>query len=140
MYLLWNALEGSDGVLYGQGTTNYRSAVNPFDSVERGGEFVLFYPGRLAPIPSARLEQIRDGLEDAAILNIVRRKHGAGAVRTILGGTGLFSASAEGVKLACTAGCELAGPLTYSWPRWSHDATTPRRIEDAKLGALNAAR
>jgi hypothetical protein len=140
MYLLWNALEGSDGVLYGQGTTNYSTVVNPLDSVDRGGEFVLFYPGRLAPIPSARLEQIRDGLEDAAILNIVRRKHGAGAVRGILGTTGLFSASTKRVQLACNVGCELAGPRTYSWPRWSHDATTPRRIDDAKLRALNAAR
>ena len=73
MYLLWNALEGTDGVLYGQGTTNYTTP-NPLDRVDRGGEFVLFYPGRQTPIPSARLEQIRDGLEDAAIFNAVRRR------------------------------------------------------------------
>ena len=100
MFLLWNALEGTHGMLYGQGTTNYKAAVNPFESVDRGGEFVLFYPGRLAPIPSARLEQIRDGLEDAAIFGLVRRKRGAAAVRRILGGTGLFSADARSVKLA----------------------------------------
>lgn len=139
MYLLWNALEGTDGVLYGQGTTNY-TAGNPLTSVTRGGEFVLFYPGKFAPIPSARLEQIRDGLEDAAILNIVRRKRGAGAVRSILGGAGLFSANARGVQLACNLGCDLKGPLPYSWPVWSHDRTTARKIEAAKLRALNSSR
>jgi hypothetical protein len=139
MYLLWNALEGTDGILYGQGTTNY-TAGNPLTSVTRGGEFVLFYPGKLAPIPSARLEQIRDGLEDAAIFNIVRSKRGAGAVRSALGGAGLFSANAKSVRLACNLGCELKGPLPYSWPIWSRDGTTARKIEAAKLRALNAAR
>ena len=28
MYLLWNALEGTDGILYGQGTTNYTAAAS----------------------------------------------------------------------------------------------------------------
>lgn len=135
LYLLWNALEGTDGVLYGQGTTNY-TAGNPLTSVLRGGEFVLLYPGRSAPIPSARLEQIRDGLEDAAIFNIVRGKRGAAAVRSTLGASGLFSADAAGVKLACNFGCELKGSRPYSWPRWSHDRTTARRIEAAKLQAL----
>jgi hypothetical protein len=139
MYLLWNALEGTDGVLYGQGTTNY-TAGNPLTGVARGGEFVLFYPGKLAPLPSARLEQIRDGLEDAAIFNVVRRKRGAEAVRSVLGGAGLFSANAEGVHLACNLGCDLKGPLPYSWPVWSHDRTTARKIEAAKLRALSSAR
>jgi len=139
LYLLWNALEGTDGVLYGQGTTNY-TAGNPLTSVTRGGEFVLFYPGKLAPIQSARLEQIRDGFEDAAIFNIVRSKHGAAAVRSALGGTGLFSANAKGVHLACNLGCDLKGPLPYSWPVWSHDRTTAGKIEAAKLRALSSAR
>ncbi len=138
MYLLWNALEGTDGVLYGQGTTNYTTP-NPLDRVDRGGEFVLFYPGRQTPIPSARLEQIRDGLEDAAIFNAVRRKRGAGAVRSILGGAGLFSADARGVRLACSIGCELRRGHAYAWPVWSNDGTTARKIEAAKLRALVAA-
>jgi hypothetical protein len=135
MYLLWNALEGTDGILYGQGTTNYGGA-NPLEQVDRGGEFVLFYPGRAAPIPSARLEQIRDGLEEAALFAALRRRHGAAAVRRILGGTGLFSAGARGVVLACNVGCPLKSPHTYAWPRWSHDASTPVRIEDAKARVL----
>jgi hypothetical protein len=139
MYLLWNALEGTDGVLYGQGTTNYRASVSPLDRVDRGGEFVLFYPGRAAPIPSARLEQIRDGLEDAALFNVVRRTRGPAAVRTILGGSGLFSANARGVELACSMGCALKRPHAYAWPLWSHDASTAWRIEDAKAKALRLA-
>jgi hypothetical protein len=139
MYLLWNALEGTDGVLYGQGTTNYKGSGSPLDRVDRGGEFVLLYPGRETPIPSARLEQIRDGLEEAALFNIVRRRRGAAAVRTILGGSGLFSANARGVALACSIGCALKRPHAYAWPVWSHDASTPGRIEDAKAKALKLA-
>ena len=138
MFLLWNALEGIDGVLYGQGTTSFLSS-NPFVKLERGGEFVLLYPGDKEPIPSARLEQIRDGIEDWAILDSVRRSRGPAAVRTILGGAGLFSADAKGVKLACHLGCELKSSTKYSWPVWSEDATTAARIERAKLAALQAA-
>ena len=139
MYLLWNALEGTDGVLYGQGTTNYKGSGSPLDRVDRGGEFVLLYPGRETPIPSARLEQIRDGLEEAALFSIVRRRRGAAAVRTILGGSGLFSANARGVALACSIGCALKRPHAYAWPVWSHDASTPGRIEDARAKALKLA-
>ena len=78
MLMLWNALEAQDGFLYGQGTTNYGSS-NPLVSVDRNGEFVLFYPGAAEPIPSARLEQVRDGIEDWAVLALVRQRWGAGA-------------------------------------------------------------
>jgi hypothetical protein len=139
MFLLWNALEGIDGVLYGQGVTSY-DAGNPLDRISRRGEFVLVYPGRGGPIPSARLEQIRDGIEDWTLYDAVRRTHGAGRVGSILGGSGLFSSSAAGVKLACHLGCELKGGTKYSWPRWSHDASTARRIESARLAALRALR
>ena len=42
-----------------------------------GGEYVLVYPGEQRPIASARLEQIRDGIEDWGMFDIVRRKRGA---------------------------------------------------------------
>jgi hypothetical protein len=90
-------------------------------------------------VASARLEQIRDGIEDWALYELVRRRLGSSRVRTILGGRGLFSASARGVQLACTLRCELSGTTKYAWPRWSHDASTPRRIEQAKLDALQLA-
>ena len=138
LFMLWNALEGIDGVLYGQGTTTYSKA-NPFRSIGTG-EFVLIYPGRAGPIASARLEQIRDGIEDWAIFNKVRERRGSREVRAILGRAGLFSATRARVLLGCTLGCELKSRTKYAWPRWSHDSSTPRRIERAKLAALTLAR
>ena len=126
------------GTLYADGITTYRSG-NPLQSVGNGGINVLLYPGSTAPIPSARLEQLRDGIEDWSIYNVVYQKRGIGAVRAILGGNSLFSASASGVKLACTAFCDLKSSTKYSWPRWSQDGTTPRKIEAAKLQALKIA-
>jgi hypothetical protein len=73
MFLLWNALEGIRGTLYAQGLTSYTKG-NPLDSVAAGGESVLVYPGDKRPIASARLEQIRDGIEDWDVFDLVRRK------------------------------------------------------------------
>jgi hypothetical protein len=138
MLMLWNALEGIEGLLYGQGTTSYSKA-NPFDAIGTG-EFVLLYPGAFGPIASARLEQIRDGIEDWAIFNMVRVRRGADDVRALLGKAGLFSATRGRVRLACTLGCELKSQTKFAWPLWSRDASTPRRIEAAKLAALRLAR
>jgi hypothetical protein len=138
VFLLWNALEGISGTLYGQGVTSYYND-NVFQSLRSRGEFVLVYPGEHTPIASARLEQIRDGIEDWDLLNIVRRKRGPTAVRRILGDAGLFSTTASGVILACSTGCPLEGSTRYSWPLWSHDAATAAKIEAAHLRALQAA-
>jgi hypothetical protein len=138
MFLLWNALEGIKGTLYAQGSTSYYTG-NPFESVRSNGEFVLLYPGLKGPIASARLEQIRDGIEDWDVLDIVRRKRGLSAVRSVLAGAGLFSATVRGVKLACVKGCELPGSTEYSWPQWSHDASTAAKIERARARALTLA-
>jgi hypothetical protein len=138
MFLLWNALEGIQGTLYAQGLTSY-TAGNPLDAVATNGESVLIYPGSDGPVPSARLEQIRDGIEDWDVLDVVRRKRGPAAVRAILANAGLFSATAQGVKLACTVGCELHGSTRFSWPQWSHDASTAQKIEAAHLQALRLA-
>ena len=137
MLALWTALEGIEGVLYTQGMTSYTKA-NPLESIGTG-ESVLLYPGPAGPMPSARLEQIRDGIEDWAILNMVRKRRGTDDVRAILGEAGLFSTSRAGVRLACNLGCELKSATKFAWPLWSHDASTPRRIEAAKLAALKLA-
>jgi hypothetical protein len=136
MLFLWSALENIRGVLYGEGTTNYKG--NPFESVAQNGAFVLLYPGKESPVPSARLEQIRDGIEDWDILQIARQKRGAGAIQTILG-AGLFSADAAGVKLGCTIGCPVKTATPFSWPTYSQDGSTPGKIEQAKAQALKAA-
>jgi hypothetical protein len=138
MFLLWNGLEGIGGTLYAQGMTSYGPG-NPLETLAANGEFVLLYPGPSGQIASARLEQIRDGIEDWAVLDAVRRKRGLSAVRTILAGAGLFSATARGVKLACSHGCELRGSTAYSWPKWSHDGATAAKIERARVRALRLA-
>jgi hypothetical protein len=135
MFFLWAALEGIQGVLYGENMTAYKG--NPLDAVGNGGEFVLLYPGLGSPDPSARLEQIRDGIEDWEVLNALRARKGAGAVRALLGGQGLFSATAAKVQLGCTIGCDLKSSTPFAWPLYSHDATTPGRIEKAKAAALS---
>ena len=140
LFFDWAALEHVTGVLYGQGTTTYRANVNPLQADDRNGSFVLIYPGKDAPIASARLEQIRIGIEDWEILNVVRQKHGADAVGRILGGAGLFSTTKSGaVELGCTIGCELKTKTPFSWPAWSQDGSTPARFEQMKLAALQAA-
>jgi hypothetical protein len=136
MFFLWAALEGIQGVLYGEDMTAYQG--NPFDAVTHGGEFVLLYPGLGTPVPSARLEQIRDGIEDWEILHAVRGRQGAAAVRRLLGGEGLFSTTAAKVELGCTTGCDLKTETPFAWPIYSHDASTPRRLEQAKLAALKS--
>src|SRR5207248_4319192 len=105
VFLLWNALEAIPGVLYSEGTTSYGKG-NPLDAIGTG-DYVLLYPGPNGPIPSARLEQIRDGIEDWEILNAVRLRRGSAVVRRILGAAGLFSADAQGVKLACNLFCDI---------------------------------
>jgi hypothetical protein len=134
MLTLWTALEGVEGLFYAQGMTSYTKD-NPLQSIG-SGEAVLIYPGPSGPWPSARLEQLRDGIEDWAILDQVRKRRGAADVRAILGRAGLFSASRSHVRLACHLGCELQSSTKFSWPLWSRDASTPRRIESAKLTAL----
>ena len=137
VFVDWAAFEGITGLLYGQGTTTY-SKGNPLVSNDRAnGSFVLLYPGRNGPIASARLEVLREGIEDWEILNVVRHKHGAAAVRRLL--SGLFSTTSKGAKLGCTIGCPLRTNTPYSWPVWSHDAGTPRTVATMRAAALRAA-
>jgi len=119
--------------------TSYKTGVDPLSTVDDGGESILIYPGGTSPVPSARVEQIRDGIEDAEIFAVVRRRFGPAKVRQILGSHGLFSADASGAGLACVVGCDLKGTPPQAWPRWSHDLTTAGRIEAARLDALRVA-
>jgi hypothetical protein len=140
MFVLWTALEGIDGILYAQGMTTYGAPGDPLQANIGGrGEAVLIYPGNGTPIASARLEQIRSGIEDWEVFDVIRKRFGAAKVREILGAHGLFSANAAGVKLACVVGCDLKGVPPQAWPQWSHDSTTAGRIEAARLDALKVA-
>jgi hypothetical protein len=137
VFVDWVALEGITGLLYGNGTTTYRMKGNPLVSNDRDGSYVLIYPGRQGPVASARLEVLREGIEDWEILNIVRHKHGDGSVRRLL--SGLFSTTSAGAKLACTIGCPLKARTPYSWPTYSRDGSTPRKIAQMRAAALRAA-
>jgi hypothetical protein len=137
VFVDWAALEGISGLLYGQGTTTYAKG-NPLVSNDKEkGSYVLLYPGRDGPIASARLEVLREGIEDWEILNVVRHKHGAAAVRRFL--SGLFSTTSKGAKLGCTIGCAIKTSTPYSWPTYSHDASTPGTIARMRAAALKAA-
>ncbi|HKN64032.1 MAG TPA: glycoside hydrolase domain-containing protein [Gaiellaceae bacterium] len=132
----WAAYEGITGLLYGQGTTTY-SKGNPLVSNDRAdGSYVLLYPGRNGPIASARLEVLREGIEDWEILDVVRQRHGAATVRKLL--RGLFSSTAKGARLGCTIGCPLRTSTPYSWPKWSRDAGTVASMRAAALRAASS--
>jgi hypothetical protein len=138
LFVDWEALEGITGLLYGQGTTTYPSKGNPLVSNDKEkGSFELIYPGKNGPIASARLEVLREGIEDWEVMNVVRKKHGDAAVRRIL--AGLFSTTSTGAKLGCTIGCQLKASTPYSWPTWSHDASTPAKVAQMRAAALRAA-
>jgi hypothetical protein len=138
MYTAWAALEGVTGILRGNSMSYYDPTANPFDSINKSnGDFVLIYPGRNGPIPSARLEVLREGIEDWEILNLVRQQHGSKAVVNLL--SHLFSTTATGAKLACITGCPLHSSTLYSWPLFSHDATTATKIAQMRAKALAAA-
>jgi glycosyl hydrolase family 123 len=137
VFVDWAAYEGITGLLYGQGTTTYGKG-NPLVSNDKAkGSFVLVYPGKNGPIASARLEVLREGIEDWEILNVVRHRHGAAAVRKLL--SGLFSTTSKGAKLGCTIGCPIRTSTPYSWPVWSHNAGTPRTVASMRAAALKAA-
>jgi hypothetical protein len=138
LFVDWEALEGLTGLLYGQGTTTYPTKGNPLVSNDKErGSFALIYPGRDQPIPSARLEVLREGIEDWEVLNVVRKKHGDAAVRRLL--SALFSTTSAGAKLGCTIGCQLKTSTPYSWPTWSHGASTPAQVAQMRAAALRAA-
>jgi hypothetical protein len=137
LFVDWTALEGITGLLYGQGTTTY-SKGNPLEANDKEkGSFVLVYPGRDGPIASARLEVLREGIEDWEILDAARHKHGNAAVVRIL--SGLFSTTSGGAELGCTIGCQLKTTTKYSWPTWSRDANTPTLVAQMRTAALAAA-
>jgi hypothetical protein len=140
MATAWAALEGITGLLRGQGTTSYGPG-NPFNVNDRAfGDFVLIYPPVKAgdgPTPSARLEVLREGIEDWEILNVVRQDHGSKAVVKLL--SSLFSTTKSGAKLSCVVGCAIKAKQPYSWPLWSKDATTATKLAQMRVAALQKA-
>jgi len=63
---------GIDGLLHWESANWRQSLDDPFVPHFGNGEGVLVYPGDRRPLPSVRLELLRDGLEDAEYLTILR--------------------------------------------------------------------
>jgi hypothetical protein len=138
MLVDWAAMEGITGLLYGQSTSAYFGKANPLNVIDKAdGSFVLIYPGKDGPIPSARLEVLREGIEDWEILNVVRSKHGGAAVRRLL--SHLFSTTAKAATLGCFEGCQLTTRTNYSWPTYSHDGSTASKVAQMRAAALKVA-
>ncbi len=138
---LWNALEGTDGTLYADGLANY-AGLDPYAQLKGQGQHVLVYPAltRTAePVTSRRLENLRDGIEDADLARMVVAQHGRKALLAILARERIFSIRGGRLLLGCTSGCDLRTATKYAWPRYRHDAGTARaldRVHTALLAAL----
>jgi hypothetical protein len=124
MFFAWNALEGTAGTLYSDGLARYKG-LDPWQALPDDGQSVFLYPGtpaRPAPVPSLRLEAIRDGIQDADLFLAYARVYGRAGLVRLLAQNGLFRANARGeLALGCTSGCELRTGTKYAWPVWERD-------------------
>ena len=82
---------------------------------------MLIYPGRPAPVPSLRLEAIRDGIQDANVLGAYAARFGHPALVRLLARNGLFRARGGRLLLGCVRRCELRTKTKYAWPVWQRD-------------------
>ena len=91
------------------------------------------------PASSLRLENLRDGIEDADLARLVVARRGRTALLAILARERIFSIRGGRLLLGCTSGCDLVTQTKYSWPRYRHDAGTGaalQRVHTALLKAL----
>ncbi len=137
---LWNALEGLDGTLYADGMASYGTR-DPYQSLLQHGQHVLVYPALAStdePVPSLRLENVRDGIEDADLARLVVARSGRAALFAILARQHIFSIRGQHVLLGCTSGCELVTTTKYAWPRYRHDPGTGAALERVHTALLEA--
>jgi hypothetical protein len=137
---LWNALEGIDGTLYADGTTSYGGG-DPYRGLAQRGQHVLLYPPLHEydePVSSLRLENLRDGIEDADLARMVVARRGRSALLAILARERIFSIRGGRVLLGCTSGCDIATATKYAWPRYRRDAGTGAALERVHTALLEA--
>jgi hypothetical protein len=137
---LWNALEGLDGTLYADGMASYGTR-DPYQSLLQHGQHVLVYPALAStdePVPSLRLENVRDGIEDADLARLVVARSGRAALFAILARQHIFSIRGQHVLLGCTSGCKLVTTTKYAWPRYRHDPGTGAALERVHTALLEA--
>ena len=80
------------------------------------GDGLMFYPGRSGPLPSLRLANVRDGVQDYELMKLAEAKAGRGAVLDIVrriapnqsgivrDRKALLAARVELIRLACSRG------------------------------------
>jgi hypothetical protein len=137
---LWNALEGMDGTLYADGVTSYGGG-DPYQGLAQRGQHVLVYPPLNhtdEPVSSLRLENLRDGIEDADLARMVVALRGRAALLAILARERIFSIRGGRLLLGCTSGCDLRTATKYAWPRYRHGAGTGAALERVHTALLKA--
>ena len=137
---LWNALEGMDGTLYADGMVSY-GGLDPYKRLTQHGQHVLIYPALAStdePVSSLRLENLRDGIEDADLARLVVARRGRPALLAILARQRIFSIRGNRVLLGCTSGCDLVTKTKYAWPRYRHGAGTNAALERVHSALLKA--
>jgi hypothetical protein len=137
---LWNALEGMDGTLYADGMVSY-GGLDPYRRLTQHGQHVLVYPALTStaePVPSLRLEYLRDGIEDADLARLVVTRRGRTALLAILARERIFSIRGSRVLLGCTSGCDLVTTTKYAWPSYRRDAGTGAALERVHTALLKA--
>jgi len=131
VFMLWTAMEGMDGTLYGDGMMTYGKR-DPFSSLAKRGQSVLVYPASQPasePVSSLRLEAIRDGVEDANLVRMVAEKKGWKRVRALMAKERVFAMKGGKVQLSCTMGCDLGGRTKFSWPKYRTDRGTALALD-----------
>jgi len=137
---LWNALEGMDGTLYADGMVSY-GGLDPYKRLTQHGQHVMIYPALAStdePVSSLRLENLRDGIEDADLARLVVARRGRPALLAILARQRIFSIRGNRVLLGCTSGCDLVTKTKYAWPRYRHGAGTNAALERVHSALLKA--
>ena len=137
---LWNALEGLDGTLYADGMVSY-GHVDPYRRLAQNGQHVLLYPALRStdePVSSLRLENLRDGIEDADLARLVVAQHGRAALLAMLARERIFSIRRGRLLLGCKMGCDLVTGTKYAWPRYRHGAGTAAALERVHTALLEA--
>jgi len=76
-----------------------------FPGTKKGQEYALVYPGRL-PVPSARWEAVRDGLEDIAAITLLEQR--IEAEREKIGKRRLIAQAQDAIRIALNDVMELS--------------------------------
>ena len=137
---LWNGLEGLDGTLYADGMVSYGNATPTSASPGTASTSCSIRRSTAPTSPSRllRLENLRDGIEDADLARLVVGQRGRAALLAILARERIFSIRHGRLLLGCKMGCDLVTSTKYAWPRYRHGAGTAAALERVHTALLEA--